>query len=145
MVDDLPLAEMQHILYFDSIAQENPASARGAEKPNETSLERVPSEDADILGKRDSIHSRDASVPPPTNLLSPLELIPEMSVDPDFSKAFDDAYRQSEAREAHRRYKYGAGIAAEYRRGFTPDEKREKWRLVAEQHKAEADDSSQSE
>lgn len=68
----------------------------------------------------------------------------EHFVNHDFSRELDIAFKVSILRDGHRRYKYGADVAERWKRGSTPEEAREKWRLTAAKHRAEAEDYSDS-
>lgn len=84
------------------------------------------------------------SIPPPTNLVTPPEYVPPASEDPKFLQKFDAAYALSRYADALRAKKYGADVAAESRKGLTPEEDRQRWQALAEKQRAEADASSDS-
>lgn len=85
------------------------------------------------------------SIPPPTNPCTPPEYVPAVSYDPDFLRRFMEMYAASQFGDGARNYKYGGAIATEYRRGFTPEEDRARWRLRRDRQQAEAEASSDDE
>ncbi|KAK4570555.1 Phosphorylase b kinase gamma catalytic chain, skeletal muscle/heart isoform [Recurvomyces mirabilis] len=82
---------------------------------------------------------------PPIGSLESFEYVAPSNVDFDFAKNVALQVERHESREFARRYKYGADIAEEYRRGMTPEEARETWKVRYEQQRAEADELTESE
>lgn len=85
------------------------------------------------------------SITPPTSLITPPEYVPAVTYNPQFLKDFMGAYAVSRYGHALRVQMYGADVANEYRRGFTPEDARKQWELVAERQRIDAETLSDSE
>lgn len=105
----------------------------------------VSREAAACLQSCDQVQSPGPSVPPPTAPCTPPEHVYEDVVNHDFSRELDIAFTVSVLRDGYRRYKYGADVSERWKRGSTPEEARERWRLTAAKHRAEAEEYSDSE
>ncbi|KAI4166485.1 MAG: hypothetical protein LQ343_008013 [Gyalolechia ehrenbergii] len=83
----------------------------------------------------------DTDSPPRT----PFEFVWEGLVDEDFGSKVCLAYYSSQWREGFRVSKYGESIATEWKRGSTPEEAREAWRLTLEEQDRRMEASSTEE
>ncbi|KAK4551457.1 hypothetical protein LTR86_011164 [Recurvomyces mirabilis] len=84
------------------------------------------------------------SIPPPDDLCTPVEYVLHATHDAEFLERLQRAFNTSQYKDALREHKYGC-IAVEFRRGFTPEEARNRWEAMARQSRADADASSDSE
>ena len=91
-----------------------------------------------------SIEVFGSSISPPTSLCSPPEFVYQHVIDPQLGDEVQRAYAISRLRESLRRDKYGTEVANRWKRGFTPEEARQEWKLTAARQRAQAEEYSDS-